>query len=400
MSVKINLRSTKQIEKLCQRLVFISLSLFSFHVFAVESASQLDAEEFKKSGGPGGEQTGSVVDDFEDEEEGDYSLEWSAEDDFDVNYKITKKMDVQNPCDRGQDKYDYEKKWYDESQIYINQSFCEPALWFDNFFSDDRLFDEGVAGTYVRWRNDLSFDEEDEFKFKTSIAASVQLPGISDKLHLTFENDDEDDLSDVAPGLQRGEDTSSTLGLQVNVKESKRSKFSAKFSFTPKLLLRYRYTYPFTKEVTLRFTQELEREKSVNSARSRFDYEQTYKENFLFRSSTELSLSEDFDGVDWLQAFVLFQRLNKKESIAYEASANGITEPRSLELDYRVGVRFRKNFHREWLFFEIAPEFTWPLTLNEDRGEIEISRRSKFLLFFRLEIHFGNASEKRYQDYY
>jgi len=68
-------------------------------------------------------------------------------------------------------------------------------------------------------------------------------------------------------------------------------------------------------------------------------------------------------------------------------------------MNYRLGVRFRKNFHREWLFYEIAPEITWPLTLDEQRLMIEKERRSKWLLFFRLEAHFGNASEKRYEDY-
>ena len=59
-----------------------------------------------------------------------------------------------------------------------------------------------------------------------------------------------------------------------------------------------------------------------------------------------------------------------------------------------------KNFHRKWLFYEIAPELTWPVTLDEERLEITENRRSKWLIFFRLEVHFGNASKKRYEDYY
>jgi hypothetical protein len=344
---------------------------------------------------------------YDDDEEGDYdeddtieeeTLEWADEDD-EPEPKIRRKENPANPCDRNNDAYDYEKKWYDDSQIYINSSFCEPALWFDNFFGDDRIFEEGVAGTYVRWRNDFTYDEEDSFKYKTRLAASVQLPGVSNKLHLTFESDEDDDLRDVVPDGIRDQDQSS-LGLQVNVNETSRSKFSAKVSLSPKLLLRYRYTYPYNKKVTLRFTQEVERKVAVNSARTRFDYEHTFKKKLLFRSSTEGSVSEDFEGVDWLQALVLFQRLSKRESIAYEASANGISEPRSLVLNYRLGIRFRRNFHREWLFYEVAPEYTWPISLDDDRMLVEKDRRSKFLIFFRLEIHFGNASKKRYQDYY
>jgi hypothetical protein len=149
----------------------------------------------------------------------------------------------------------------------------------------------------------------------------------------------------------------------------------------------------------MRFTQELERKKAVNSAKTRVDYEHTMKQNLLFRSSTEGTLSEEFEGVDWLQAFIVYQRLSKRSSIAYESSATGITKPQSLTTNYRLGVRFRRNFHREWLFYEVAPEVTWPISLDASRSEIEVSRRSKFLIFFRLEVHFGNAYKRRYQQY-
>jgi len=129
------------------------------------------------------------------------------------------------------------------------------------------------------------------------------------------------------------------------------------------------------------------------------DFEKLFENQLFFRSSSEGKLSEEFDGVDWLQAFVLFQRLNNKTSLSYEASANGITQPGTLALNYRLGVRFRKNFHRRWLFYEVAPEMSWPVTLDIDRRGTVISRRSKWLIFFRLEVHFGNAYKKRYQDY-
>ncbi len=313
-------------------------------------------------------------------------------------YSIYRKDNPEDPCDRGHDTYDYEKSWYDHTQIYVNSSFCEPALWFDNFFANDRIFEEGVAGTYIRWRNEFTFDEEEPFEFKMRISASVELPGAERKLRLTFASDEDEDLRDIAPGS--GEDTTNSLGLQLDMKETDRSKFSVSVSFSPKIRFRYRYTYPVLEDLILRFTQEVQRKEQVHSARSLLDVEHVFKERFLFRSSTEGKLSEEFDGVDWLQAFVLYQRINKRTSLSYETSVNGITEPKNLATNYRVGFRFRKNFHREWLFYEIAPEMTWPITLDEDRQTVEIDRRSKWLLFFRLEVHFGNAYKKRYQDYH
>jgi hypothetical protein len=322
-------------------------------------------------------------------------VEWSDEED--EEYNIYKKHNPEDPCDRGLDTYDYEKSWYDETQIYVNSQFCEPALWFDNFFGSDRVFLEGAAGTYIRWRNDFSYDEEEYFTFNTDISFSVELPVLEDRLRLTFESDEDEALRDIAPG--NDQETTNSLGLQLDVAENVRSKFNINVSFTPRVRLRYRYTYPVYETITLRLTQELQREKAVHSARTLFDFEKLFKNQLFFRSSSEAKLSEEFDGVDWLQAFVLYQRVNKKTSLSYEISANGITDPLTLATNYRAAVRFRKNFHRRWLFYEISPELTWPVSLDEDRQLIVKNRRSKWLIFFRFEVHFGNAYKKRYKDY-
>ena len=313
------------------------------------------------------------------------------------DYNIYKKHNPKDPCDRGLDTYNYEMSWYDDTQVYVNSRFCEPALWFDNFFANDRIFNEGVAGTYIRWRNDFTYDEEEYFKFETDISFSVELPGAESRLRLTFDSGEDDALRDIAPG--NNQDTTNSLGLQLDIEENERSKFNISVSLSPRVRLRYRYTYPVLPLVILRYTQEIQRQKAINSARTLIDVEKLFENQLFFRSSSEGRVSEEFEGVDWLQAFVLYQRINKKASLSYEISANGISEPRWMATNYRAAVRFRKNFHRRWLFYEISPEMTWPVTFDEDRLEIVDDRRSKWLIFFRLEVHFGNAYKRRYQDY-
>lgn len=312
-------------------------------------------------------------------------------------YNIYRKEHPDNPCNRGLDTYGYERKWYDSTQIYINSKFCEPALWFDNFFASDRVFEEGAAGTYIRWRNDFAYDEEEHFVFKTRFTASVELPGIKKSMRLTFEGDEDEDLRDIAPG--NSDETANTLGVQLDLAKSARAKFSVSVNFRPRIRFRYRYTYPVYESITLRLTQEIQWDNGINSARLKFDVEKLLDEQFLFRATTEAKISEEYDGTDWLQALILYQRINKKTSLSYEASVTGISEPRTQAIDYRLAVRYRQNFHRKWLFYEISPEMTWPISYDENRVFIEQDRRSKWQLFFRLEVHFGNAGKKRYQDY-
>ena len=311
---------------------------------------------------------------------------------------IFRSDDQQNPCDRRLDTYSYEKRWYDESQIYLNSALCEPAVWFDNFFADDRVFAEGRPGTYVRWRNEFTQDQRDGFEYKMGLSFSAELPGLQNRVRLTFESEDDEDLRDISPDGDEG--ATSRLGLQLDVKENVRSKFNISINLSPRVRFRYRYTLPIEPDITLRFTQELERDKGLNGARSLFDFEKLFKQDLLFRSSTEGKISEEYEGINLLQAFVFFQRISHKSSVSYETSVSGTTEPETTVLNYRVGVRFRKNFHREWLFYEIAPAVTWPLLIDDTGPEPVKERHSNWQLFFRLEVHFGNASRKLYKDYH
>ena len=301
------------------------------------------------------------------------------------------------PCDRTQDTYEYTMSWYDSTHAVMNTVFCEPALWFDSFYGSDRVIAE-IGGTYVRWRNDFIQVEGQGFKFKTNLNFSVALPRISHRLKLTFEGDEDPDLQDVLPGGQEQQDTN-TLGLRLDVKDTDRSKFNISVSARPRIRARYRYTYPATETFLIRFTQEIQNEEGVNGARTRFDFEKAIWPNKLFRATTEGFVSEEFNGVDWSQSFSLFHRLSQKGSVSYETSVIGITEPKSLATNYRLGMRYRRNIHRDWLFFEFTPDVTWPIELSENRETIVTDRHSVFSVIFRLEIHFANTGARKYSDY-
>ena len=301
-------------------------------------------------------------------------------------------------CNRTRDLLAEEATWYDSAHAVMNTAFCEPAVWFDDFFASDRVFEE-VAGTYVRWRNDVFYNQEDGFDFNTNLNFSIELPKISSKLKLIFEGDEDQALQDVLPGSQ-AESTNNTLGLRVDVKDTSRSKFNISLSAKPRIRLRYRYTYPARNDFLIRFTQEVQNEKGVNGARTRLDFEKAFLPLKLLRSTTEIFVAEDFPGIEWAQAFSFFKRITKKSSVSYEASIVGITRPDSLVTNSRLGIRYRQNIHRDWLFFEVSPDITWPIDLSEDRETILKERRSVYSILVRLEVHFGNAKRRQYSDFY
>lgn len=316
----------------------------------------------------------------------------------DTEAESAKRVDPEIACDRTQDLLEKEATWYDSTHAVMNTAFCEPAVWFDDFFASDRIFEE-VAGTYVRWRNDFIYNQEEGFRFDTNLNFSIELPRISSKLKLIFEGDQDQALQDILPDDQ-SDSASNTLGLRLDVKDTDRSKFNISVSAKPRIRLRYRYTYPVRDDFLIRFTQEVQNEKGVNGARSRLDFEKAFLPLRFFRATTDVFVAEDFPGADWAQAFSLFKRMSKKSSIAYEASVVGITRPENLVTSYRLGVRFRQSIHRDWLFLEVSPDITWPIDLSEDRETIIKDRRSVYSFLVRLEVHFGNAKSRKYSDFF
>ncbi len=300
-------------------------------------------------------------------------------------------------CDESQQPQPQEASWYDSTHTVMNTAFCEPALWFDSFFGSDRVIAE-VGGTYVRWRNNFIQVEAEGFKFNTNLNFSVELPRVSNRLKLTFEGDRDQDLEDILPG-EEVTDNTNTIGLRLDVKDTARSNFNISVSAKPRIRARYRYTYPVFEDLLIRFTQEVEHAKGVNTARTRIDFEKAFLPSYLFRATTQGVIAEDFPGVDWSQAFTLFQRLSKKSSISYEVGTNGITRPENYITNTRLGFRYRRNIHRDWLFFEVIPDITWPLTLSEDRTTVITERRSVLSLIFRLEVHFSSTQKRKYSDY-
>ncbi len=81
----------------------------------------------------------------------------------------------------------------DQAFDYLNTKFCQPAIWFDNFFVDDRVEDDARAGTIVRLYNDFSYYEKEGFKYRANLNARLHLPGVTKRLKLILDSTGEDD---------------------------------------------------------------------------------------------------------------------------------------------------------------------------------------------------------------
>ena len=272
--------------------------------------------------------------------------------------------------------------WFDDAQRYISVQFCEPSVWFDAFFSDKRIDEEARAGTHVRWQNDFVLTKGGTWAYTSNINASFKLPKTKENLHIIFEGEEEESLRDVLPG--DSEQAKSDLGLLYEITKSERANFGVRIKLSPSIVFRYRYTWPVTDTFTTRFTQELLRDDNADGTVSRLDFEKKIYRHLLLRQSNSVTHSETFEGAQWASSLVLYQRLSDKSALSYESSINRVTAPETYTTNMRLGVRFRQNVYRKWLFYEIAPAYNWPTPLVTD------VRERVWEILFRLEINFIN----------
>lgn len=284
--------------------------------------------------------------------------------------------------------------FFDVTHAYLSRTFSGPAEWFDGFFGDERVVEEGLSGTFVRWRNILRWPEDAPITGRSFLQASLRLPRLKKKLRLIISGEQEDDRSSdpaaaqVDPALSTQKTgTQSDVGLRYELVEKAESKFDIGAGIRLRHLqtfvrARYLYTHPLSASSFLRFAEtayQWEDDGFVET--TRLDLERSLSPSTLARLSNSATYTEAGHGVLWTPGTSLFHQLTPKDAVSLDVSANYVTRPETDWVNFRVGVRYRKNFYRPWLFFEFEPEITWPRDASRNRT-------SQRAVMFILETHF------------
>ena len=148
----------------------------------------------------------------------------------------------------------------------------------------------------------------------------------------------------------------------------------------PFIRIKYQYTQPFGDVYLTRFTETaLEKVVEHFTETSQIDLERKITTFTLLRWSNYATYTADKDMVTWNTGISLIKQLTNKSAISYDTSMWGVNHPKWTVQNHRIGSRYRRNFYRPWLFFELMPEVTWPKDKNDP----------VYALMSTLEIQFG-----------
>jgi hypothetical protein len=277
--------------------------------------------------------------------------------------------------------------WMDSSRTTVTDSANSMAEWVDSFFGLPQA-DEQSASSFVRVRPQYEWDEKDHSDWKLRGTGQLQLPQLSERLSLVFfgeEGDFNDEFYD--PALRDG---SSTLGLQYNLSEKRRSRFDLNIGIKAgpkgKVGGKYRYDLPFLTSSRLRFSEELFWIGGDGfGTLTRLDLDRRLGDSTLLRWANRAEYSEESNGVEWRSRMGWVTKLDKQSAYSAFTFIRGDTDPEWLK-SYGLSLKYRRQFLRDWLFYEIEPRYAWR------KGKHDTQRDGVASIQLRLEIRFG---EKR-----
>lgn len=279
---------------------------------------------------------------------------------------------VDGPCGTGgvQDIY-----LYDRTHQVVSRSVCRSGQWFDRFFASPESLQDEPASTLIRIIGAHRWQDNDEIGDDVRVRASVDFPNLSERLRLTFRNDDniDDDFATTADTkpeeVGSNEDSSFRAALNWAARQHDNDSFDVEVGLRSELKSfvrsRYRVWTDMPLEWTFRFTESIYWIDGIGlGTESRFEFDRPLSKRMVFRLITETEYNEDLLarklGWDLSQNAVLYIRLSDRDALQYTVGVQGYTEPSSSANIWRTSLRYRRQFLRPWLYFELEPFAFWP----------------------------------------
>ncbi len=282
-----------------------------------------------------------------------------------------------------------QNSWFDASHGQIADSLDNSALWFDNFFGDPRRESDTRADARLQVILDAFYSGvEGESDYSIRFRGSVDLPQLENQLRLFLSSDIEGDnsgntLVDNDPLARNQAVTNSGAGLRYGFLQSDNHSlsFSASIKSGPALLLNTRslYRLPLTEISQLRFTNTLYWHSDDGAGVSALiDYELQDKADTLWRLSLFGNYGEITQDLEWSSQATWLRQLDSRSAISLRAGLNGNTANAKVTEGW-TSFRYRRNFYRPWLFYEVEPGVSWHEKESYDPEPT---------LGLRLEMHF------------
>jgi hypothetical protein len=286
----------------------------------------------------------------------------------------------------------------DDARRLLHETLCGASLWFDGLFGEGR--DVAAArSVYGRLELATTYSEAEGTKVRVRLRLRAQFPNLENRLEAFLGR--EDDEEDVIRGREEGLGLSSQFlnvetrehwlgglgySLPGNYKVKRDFRIGLKGGREPEVFAqgRLRRNFLIGPRDALRLRETLFwTNRDGFGSTSSVDYDHLLSRTLLFRWGSVGTVSESTDGLDWRSALVLYNNLQGRRAIAYEAFVRGETEEVELK-EYGLRTIYRQSLlGRPWLYGELVAGYSWP------QLEVDAEREGSALIGFGIELHYG-----------
>lgn len=254
----------------------------------------------------------------------------------------------------------------DKTHSKFSSSLIKRVNWFDGMFGEYKLAEDDPS--YFRLKHSFVWEELEGLRYSPRLRAKVYLPNLKKKIKLIVSNDEERILKDEISGnttpFSRSEsDNFFSSALRWTYTKSKKMDIhfdlGVKFRFpvSPYVRARYERLHNINPVWDFFFTETLFAFLNDESgSTTKFHFRRKVGDNKSIGFTTTGTFSDESSGIDWEQSTGLFHQLSDFTTISYHAGISGVTNQDFEHTEINLGINFRQQFLRSWLFYELTPE--------------------------------------------
>ena len=254
----------------------------------------------------------------------------------------------------------------------------------DEFFSDYKIFYE-TSGTYLRLRVDTIINEREKRTYQGDLKLKLRLPRTKKKLKFTLESDPNERPDEISG---QGENTPIAVVEEKDYFAGLERTLGNKEAWQFKPSIGIRLSSPLETYFKLRIKRKYEFNKwslhlhetpywfdsSGWGSDSYLELNRKITADDLFRASTFARWTNESDQFELSQTFTMYHTLSKRRAISYFAGVYGESDPTIYATHYLLGLTYRQNIHKDYLFFELIPQIKYE-KLNDFHSENSIILR-------------------------
>lgn len=263
----------------------------------------------------------------------------------------------------------------------------------DQFFGDERYFQENNKSV-IQFNLSQTIAQGGSRPFGFEGQAKLDLPAAQRRFQFVLEvNPEKKSTGEVkkdqpATKTEVAKPEQYAASLRYEKSEEAQWHFSSdagiKFQFPLDPFLRARGSYAFQiEEWRLKLAESVFWFSTIGLGETtQLDMERVLSASLLFRATSTATCMESPQKCDLRQDLSFFHTRDERTALLYQASVIGTNSPSLQETAYVLLMRYRRQMHKEWVFFEVTPQLNFPKT---DAFRLNAS------ILFRLEMLFGGT---------